>query len=320
MLVTECGGRVILNQNDCLPDAATTQAIRTRFPHIDAWFFYFSIAGFHGNPEERERLAAARAARLSHLSYYYDALHPRTFVPFASFIRFCREANSYVNEWAVTLDHVARHCANLPVQFLADGDVLRWEGWESRNAENLERWREAWSSAHVARPSRPVEDNELARAGNALMREVEVYPARLRDKAPGECQVLLRDSGRGALIDFRNACFRLLNRPSEATLVAELDAEDLLFLLRFPWGADTLFVSSCFAVRDAQRWFQLISFCHSMYTTPMASADRIERFVRRIERTLLRGRLMRWLRQRAPTRSSIDPAKATSDEQRIKRR
>jgi len=164
------------------------------------------------------------------------------------------------------------HCARLPVQVLCDGDAVLWDGWETRNADNVQRWRALWRAPRTPLESRPVPDDELARAGAALVNELERYPSHLRTNAPGECQVLIRDTGRGAMLDLRGARFQLLDRPDEREVIAELDAEDLLFMLRFPWGADTLYVSSCFVARDMQRWGQLIAFRHGMYTAPVSSA------------------------------------------------
>ena len=272
MVVMEAGGRVIVNQNDCRADGATIATVRSRYPDIDLWLFYFSIAGYHGNPEERTRLAAAHDARLAEMTHYYHLLRPRIFVPFASFILFCREANDYLIEFSVSVDDVMSHCAGLPVQVLCDGDAVLWDGWETRNADNVQRWRALWRAPRTPLESRPVPDDELARAGAALVNELERYPLHLRANAPGECQVLIRDTRRGAMLDLRGSRFQLLDRPDERELIAELDAEDLLFMLRFPWGADTLYVSSCFVARDMQRWGRLIAFRHGIYTAPVSSA------------------------------------------------
>jgi UDP-MurNAc hydroxylase len=298
MVVIEANGRVILNQNDCRADAATIEAVRSRYPSIDVWLFYFSIAGYHGNPDERARLAGAHDARLAELTHYFALLRPRIFVPFASFVVFCREANDYLNEYSVTLDDVLVHCADLPVQVLYDGDAVLWEAWAERNTFNLERWRAAWRAPRTPLPPRPIADDELTRAGAAMMDELALYPMRLRMQAPDACQVLLRDSGRGALLDLRGARFRLLDKPDDSRVIAELDAEDLLFLLRFPWGADTLYVSSCFVARDMARWGQLIAFRHGMYTAPITRADRLRMVLKRADRALLGGSLLRWVRSR----------------------
>jgi L-ascorbate metabolism protein UlaG (beta-lactamase superfamily) len=303
MVVIEADGRVILNQNDCRADAATIKSVRSRHPHIDAWLFYFSIAGYHGNADERARLAAAHDARLAELTRYFDLVRPRTFVPFASFIVFCREANDYLNEFSVTVDDVLGRCAGLPVLVLWDGDTVLWDGWAARNALNAERWRAAWSIPRMPLPARPVADADLVSAGAAMVAELELYPDRLRMHAPRECHVLLRGRGRAAMLDLRGARFGLLEQ-AEAQVVAELDAEDLLFLLRFPWGADTLYISSCFVVRDAARWNELIAFRHGMYTTHLTSRDRLKMAVKRADRALLGGSLLRWARNRPPPGSA----------------
>lgn len=301
MLVIEAGGRVILNQNDCRADVATIETVRSRYPSIDAWLFYFSIAGYHGNPDERARLAAAHDARLADLAHYFQLLRPRIYVPFASFIVFCREANDYLNEFSVTIDDVLTHCAGLPIQVLWDGDAVLWDAWEARNTSNVDRWRDAWRAPRTPLPPRPVADDELARAGKALTDELELYPGRLRMQAPSACQVLLRDSGRGALLDLRGARFELLEKPDERQVVAEIDADDLLFMLRYPWGADTFYISSCFVARDMERWTQLLAFRHGMYATPVTSLDRLKMAVKRGDRALFGGSLTRWARGRHRT-------------------
>ena len=47
-----------MNQNDCYFTEDQATAIKREFPDIDAWFFQFSLAGHHANPDDESGLRA----------------------------------------------------------------------------------------------------------------------------------------------------------------------------------------------------------------------------------------------------------------------
>jgi hypothetical protein len=261
--VIRAGDRIVLNQNDCRLAGSEVDAIRRMFPRIDAWFFQFSLAGYYANSDDEEGLRRAREWHLRLIAEYGEAFRPATFIPFASFVGFTKMANAYLNAWMVSLDDVVQGLPHLPSQVLWNGDRVLWEGWEGRNGRNLARWRDVFAAPVDARPSLPVDEAELLREGELLASASvsrELAPFR-----PGEIHLQIAETGRAAAIDFRRGRFALLDRPDPGKLAGILPGEELLFFLKFPWGADTLHITACFQVTHAERWRRLMRFRHSLY-------------------------------------------------------
>ena len=265
-LAIRAGARTLLNQNDCRLSPVETRAIQRSFPRIDAWCFQFSLAGFYANADDREGLARAKAMHLGLIAKYAEAFRPSIYVPFASFIYFSKTANAYLNEWAVTVDEVLAKLPQLPTQVLWAGETLWWGDWQSRNPISAARWREAYRAPKQIKPQQTVPDQALADAGAAAVKEgLSRGPWCCRP--PATC-VEIMDTAQVAVIDCRRGRFLLRTRAESDAPVASLPADELLFFLRFPWGADTLNITGCFRLVDRMRWQQLLYFRHSLYRWP----------------------------------------------------
>jgi len=137
-VVIKTPNHVILNQNDCQLENSEVKAIKKKYSKFDAWFFQFSLAGYYANHDDPKGLQAAKDKHLNLIRKYYEAFKPKTFIPFASFIAFSKEGNSYLNNWRVSLDEVQQKIPNLPMQVMWNNDELLWEGWEDRTKKEFE--------------------------------------------------------------------------------------------------------------------------------------------------------------------------------------
>ena len=65
------------------------------------------------------------------------------------------------------------------------------------------------------------------------------------------------------VLDFKNrTCYF---SDTETQVSGILPKEELHFFLKFPWGADTLNITSCFEVLDDKKWRFLLEYKDSMY-------------------------------------------------------
>ncbi len=257
------GDRTILNQNDCqlVPEEVT--AIREACSHIDLWLFQFSLAGYYANSDDPEGLARARQSHLHLISDYYEAFHPEIFVPYASFVMFCKEANAYMNDWVVDLDTVVDALPGAPIQILGPGDSVLWRDWAERNALNLGRWREIFARKGKIEPHQLVDEADILRAAKQLAAEAvvrELLPFR-----PTESHFQIQESGHALAIDFLRGRAAILGSPHPQKLAGVLPGEELLYFLKYPWGADTLNITACFRVVNALRWRRLLRFRNALY-------------------------------------------------------
>ncbi|HEX9173445.1 MAG TPA: hypothetical protein VF861_12355, partial [Telluria sp.] len=97
-----CGGRTILNLNDCHLDRADAcRAVRRKAeriaPRIDFLFTQFGYANWVGNPDQSALRKSAAHEQSNRLALQIAHLKPRVVVPFASFAYFSHPENAYHN-------------------------------------------------------------------------------------------------------------------------------------------------------------------------------------------------------------------------------
>jgi UDP-MurNAc hydroxylase len=97
-----CGGRTILNLNDCvLASAEDCRAVRRKAervaPRIDFMFTQFGYANWVGNPDQSALRKSAAHEKISRIALQIAHLKPRVVVPFASFVYFSHPENAYHN-------------------------------------------------------------------------------------------------------------------------------------------------------------------------------------------------------------------------------
>jgi UDP-MurNAc hydroxylase len=97
-----CGGRTILNLNDCvLASADDCEAVRHQAqriaPRIDFLFTQFGYANWVGNPDQPALRKSAADEKIDRIALQIAHLEPRVVVPFASFVYFSHPENAYHN-------------------------------------------------------------------------------------------------------------------------------------------------------------------------------------------------------------------------------
>jgi hypothetical protein len=294
-LVLRCGERVVLNQNDCSLAPDELAALTRMFPRLDAWFYQFSLGGYCANSGDRAGLAAARAHHLRLVARYFDALRPATFVPFASFFYFSKEANDFLNDWAVRLAQLVEALPHLPIQILRPGDPLLWNDWSARNIRNLAYWGDVENAPREIAPHRPIEDAALLAGGRALLDEVVAQAAARR--APRETHLEIRESGQAVALDCRNLRVAIVPRADPRKLAVTAPADEILYFLGSRHGAG-VFYTSCFEVAHARRWLRLRRFRHALARgTAGERGAALKMALARLDRDYLRGALRRCYRR-----------------------
>ena len=98
----------------------------------------------------------------------------------------------------------------------------------------------------------------------------------------------IRETGRAAAIDFRYGRFTLLDQADPRKLACIVPGEELLFFLKFPFGADTMNISACHHVSNRDLWNSLLTFRNSLYLGNTMSLKRtpakiVRRYVLRLD-------------------------------------
>lgn len=263
-LVVQSDGCTILNQNDCQLKPKVARRLAKRHGPIDLWLFQFSLAGHSGNYDDEPSLNAAREKHFNLIKTYNGIFNPGIFVPFASFVTFCRYNNGFLNKWAIRPDELmTTHDVHDRVQIVYNNDLILWdrEGIKERNMVNARKWREAYKQPLMNDPAKPADPEELIKNGSRFCEKIRrTWPSLA---LPPTFYIRLNDMDQDAVVDFRSGRLTLMER-SESPIV-DIDSASLLFLIRFPWGADTIHISSCFYVRNVFMWKWFTYIRHGEY-------------------------------------------------------
>jgi len=267
-----CGGRTILNLGDrALPDVASCNAMAPRIgraaSRIDLLLTGFGSMGWCGNPEGFAQREAAAKGAVERLALQVERFRPKLVVPIASFARFARADNAWLNGGR-TLPGELLEAGRLDgvrsvIRFLAPGDRIDLQRDTPGTLAPLhERAVAHWTECWRKRPP------PLPRPPQASLGELKAAFARYRDRVAQETHVLPRlletmrllrplrlhlpDLRQTVELSYRHG-FRLRSRaagakPGSKTAAAHLAmfSGTALQLLRLEDGFDTVYAGGCF--------------------------------------------------------------------------
>jgi len=256
--------KVILNQNDCQLSSQQCYAIKTKYPTIDVWWMQFSLAGYYANCDDFDGLKKAREHHKNLIRRYSDFFKPEIFVPFASFVYFCKQHNSFLNKWSLTIDEIYKEFKDLPLQLLFYEDELLFEGFSVRNRENIEKWKEIFETEKTILGHRLVDDHNIIIAAQKMLDSVQSTSYLSR---PEEIIFEFYDKENFFKINCREATCSFTERThiDEDKIAAILPSDELYSFFKFPWGADTLNITSCFEVKNVNLWKRMLTFKDALY-------------------------------------------------------
>jgi UDP-MurNAc hydroxylase len=152
-------GKTILNLNDCVLSPGHTKQVRKLVGKITLLLTQFSFANWIGNHVDEQ---AEVARKLHDIRFRVELFKPQFTVPFASFIYFCSQENSWMNDFAVTPQMVMN--LGLPgVNFMYPGDEWDSETQTFRTDDAIRKYKEDAKNVRIDPTPSPVAV-ELVRA------------------------------------------------------------------------------------------------------------------------------------------------------------
>jgi hypothetical protein len=262
-----CGGRNILNLGDrALATASDCQSaaarIRQLAPRLDLLLTGFGSMGWCGNPEQYTVREAAAKAAVERLAVQVERFRPKLVVPIASFARFARADNVWLNGGRMSpaeLLELSRleHLRSV-IRFLAPGTSIDLQrDTPSTVAPAHQRALEHWSGCWRNRPP------PLPRPPQASLGELKAAFSRYRERLTAGLHVLpwllesvgplkpllihLPDLRQTVELSYRHG-FRLKPRANGENIAAHVAmfSGTALQLLRAEDGFDTVYAGGCF--------------------------------------------------------------------------
>jgi hypothetical protein len=261
-----CGGRNILNLGErALPTLAACQAAAPRIariaPRIDLLLTGFGSMGWCGNPEGYLVREAAATAAVERLATQIERLRPRLVVPIASFARFTRADNAWLNGGRLApkeLLELARldGVRNL-VRFLKPGASIDLQRdtpgtLALQHGATLEHWSACWRQRPPPLPRPPQASvgelkTAFSRYRERINESVHALPWLL--EAAGLLRpllVYLPDLRQSVELSYRRGFHLLPHEPGPNGAHLAMFSGTALQLLRAEDGFDTVYAGGCF--------------------------------------------------------------------------
>ncbi len=242
--------KTILNQNDCKLSDSQVREINSNYPVIDFYFMQFSLAGFYANKNEIDKLKQAKLDHINMIERYKSYFNPKITIPFASYVYFCREENSFLNDYIVSLREL-----DSSYQIVSYGDIILHDNFHSRNELNLNLWDNYLSNLQIDKTSHV--DN------NSLIETTKLFFNSLGNFCPPKTSFSFYNNKESFVVDYEHKdCYFTSKKGNE---VAKVTMYDLQCFFKFPWGADTMNITSCFEIYDKELWKKNLIFKDSLY-------------------------------------------------------
>ncbi|SFD62731.1 hypothetical protein [Massilia yuzhufengensis] len=258
-----CGGRNILNLGDrALASAAACQSAAARVgqlaPRVDLLLTGFGSMGWCGNPEQYALREAAAKAAVERLALQVERFRPKLVVPIASFARFARADNLWLNGGRIApaelLEHTRLEQVRSVIRFLAPGASVDLQRdtpatLAPAHVRALEHWSERWRNRPPPLPRPPQASLGELKAAFSRYRErlaagMHVLPWLLETVGPLKPLLIhLPDLRQTVELSYRHG-FRLRARETAAHVA--MFSGTALQLLRMEDGFDTVYAGGCF--------------------------------------------------------------------------
>jgi len=255
--------KVYLNQNDCILSHDQCLLIKNEYPNIDYWFMQFSLAGYYANKDDHVGLSRAKKFHKEVIKKYFNIFNPSVVIPFASFVYFCKEHNSFLNDWVITIDEIVREIHDLPWQILFYNDTILPKKYEARNRKNIEKWRQVFDGKKPILKHQSKTNDEIILEAKKMIE----LSKQVSNHQPDEVYFSFYDKSEFFKLDLKKEKAEFIDSsivPAKKH-AGVLHSEDFLFFLKFPWGADTLNITSCFEVKQPHLWRNILTFKDQLY-------------------------------------------------------
>lgn len=269
-LAIKAGGQCLLNLNDCvLLSAQDLLPIKAAVGPLDALVTQFSYASWWGNRADVDKRRTAARETLAKIRLETDVLQPRAVLLAASFVVFCHEENSHmndeINQVSDAFDFVKKSTKARPVVLYPGDD------WTVGHASDSSAALRKYAADYTRALAQPVQ----VHPANVSLQELKQSAARFMQRLRRKNSDLLLRRLRSAAIFLTDlkvsvrlslAGLREISPLSYDRHDIALSSAAFLYCLKFPWGGETLMVNGRFeapAAGERYRFFRWFAIAHA---------------------------------------------------------
>jgi UDP-MurNAc hydroxylase len=309
----------VLNLNDCIIQPRHLAYISKLVGKVNVLLTQFSFANWIGN--HADELGEAES-KLRDLRFRVNFLKPDATIPFASFIYFCNQENSWMNDFAVTPRRVAD--LDLPgVNFMYPGDEWDSDVRTFRSAEAIEKYMNDISrSKTIDSTPQAVSISTVQEAVDRTLRTIRVRFGKFVIRRIKPFSIFLHDLDKIVVVDPAGSC-----KAQDATKETRDAARFVMcsqvawYAFAYSWGWGAMEVSGMYFDRRFKEPNPL-AFYLNLLATGCLSVDGVHNAKRTAEFLWAKRRELgyrMWSRFVRPRQSDIDASAWRSDSMRTKR-
>lgn len=238
----------ILNLNDCIIEQGHLKHISQLVGKVSILLTQFSFANWIGN--YADELGEANT-KLQDLRFRVNFLKPAITIPFASFIYFCNQENSWMNQFAVTPRRVALQ--NIPgVNFMYPGD--EWDSNIQRlcSFEAVEKYMNDGIERRVIDPTPPsISIYTIQEAADRTLRTARLRFGRFLIGRIKPFSIYLHDLDKVLVVNPATVC-EAQNASTETRKSARytMCSQVAWYAFAFSWGWAAMDVSGMYSDRQ----------------------------------------------------------------------
>jgi hypothetical protein len=241
-IAVRSGGKTVLNLNDCVLNSSQLSYLKRKIGHIDILFTQFSFANWVGNTHDEMKGAERKKLQLA---IQHKLLSPSQIVPFASFVYFCNEENSRMNEWAnfpIDIDKLGIN----GLRFMYPGDTVAGElrVSEQSNQKAIQAFMNDYSHMEIAQTPSSTEVEKLLKTTQASLNTF--LQKSLKGNRLDDLVIRIKDINQTLKLKFSTNQVEVSNNVQGEMVDMEMCSQAAQYLFEFPWGASTLQISGMY--------------------------------------------------------------------------
>lgn len=237
----------VLNLNDCMVDSnERAKEIAQKTGKIDILFTQFGYAHKIGNIEDTLLRKQSSKEKLSRILNQFQFLKPKVIVPFASYIYFCHEENSYMNDGVNAVNAVSQFIGENTTAkstILYPGD--KWnvnEIWSSKNS--IEQYENDFNQVLAKNyiKTETVTKKELIETAELFIEKLQKNYTNKRALNKLSTNLYLTDYNLSFNLSTKNKLVQINLEKNYCDIALTSDA--LNYSLKHLWGIDTLTINA----------------------------------------------------------------------------
>ena len=265
-IVFSLDNKIIVNQNDDYTEKNTVKKILKEFKKVDLFFTQFSLAGYYGNSDNpSEIMEKGHKYHLNRVKSYFNDFKPKILVPFASYIYFCKESNKFLNNFSVKPSEVLNLLGNKNCQLVSFNDEIYLDhSFEERNKENAQKLEKLFQIDNEKKfiPIQKLEENQIKDIIQKKIEKISFFQkvqVLVNNKNSiiknilgfikifylmADIKIYVYDIKKIIKVNLFSKKIDISDYEKKINFDFYLPSEDLLFMFKFPWGSDTVNISS----------------------------------------------------------------------------